>query len=153
MKISLVVLSLQLLADGVKVDLVDLLKVKLILAKVLGFAATSLQPTANGQTFHVHFEDLHKILEVSYACVNPLMRVLDAPHMLTFSPSSMGVVWNESPISGLLGDIFVDIVAKLWDNVAIVQGLPYPVLRGLLESMVLVIVKVGAAHHCCRMDR
>ena len=58
----------------------------------------------------------------------------------------MGVIWNESPVSGLLGDVFVDIVAKLWDNVLIVQGLPYSVLRGLLESMVLVIVKVGAIH-------
>lgn len=147
----MVILSLQLLADGGKVDLVDLLKIKLILAKVLGFTITSLQPSANGQTFYVHCEGLHRILKVSYACINPLMRVLDAPHTLMFSPSSMGVVGNEPPIPGLLGDLFVDIVAKMWDNVAIVQELPYSVLRGLLESMVLVIVKVSTvpSHNVC----
>jgi hypothetical protein len=141
-QISLVNLSLQLLADGVQIDLVNLLKIKLILAKVLGFSKTNLRPTPNGQAFHVQFEELQKMHDVSYTCVNPLMRVLDAAHPLTLSPSSMGVTWNESPVPGLLGDVFVDLVAKLWDNVETVQGLPYSTLRGLLESMVLVIVKV-----------
>ena len=144
MQVSLVVLSLQLLASGFKVDLADLLKIKLILAKVLGFATASLKPTANGQAFHVHFEDPHMIHAVSFTCINPLMRVLDASHTISLSPSLMGVSWNEPPVPGLVGDVFVDLVAKLWDNVANMQQLPYSVLRGLLESMVLVIVKVGA---------
>ena len=55
----------------------------------------------------------------------------------------MGATWNELPTLGLVGDVFVDIVAKLWNDVSNVQALPYPVVRGLLESMILIIVKVG----------
>jgi hypothetical protein len=111
------------------------LKIKHILARILGFTTASLKPTANGQAFHVHFGDLHEMHEVSFTCISPLMRVLDAPHTLALSPSSMGVIWNEPPVSGLVGDVFVDLMAKLWDNITNVQGLPYSVLRSLLESM------------------
>lgn len=138
----MVILSLQQLTDGVEVDLVDLLKIKLILAKVLGFTTAILKPAANGQAFHVHFEDLHRMRAISFTCISPLMRVLDAPNTLALSPSWMGVPWNEPPVPGLVGDVFVDLIAKLWDNIANVQGLPYLVLRSLLESMLLIIVKV-----------
>jgi hypothetical protein len=141
-KVSLVILSLQMIADSVEANLVNLLKIKLILAKVLGFSSSSLKPAASGQAFHVQFEALNEIRPLSFPCINPLMRVLDSSHKLTLPPSSMGVTWNDLPVLGLMGDIFVDIVARLWENVANVETLPYSVLRGLLESMILIIVKV-----------
>ncbi|KAF8590616.1 hypothetical protein K439DRAFT_1382139 [Ramaria rubella] len=141
LRISLVILSLQLIADKVEVDVVSLLKIKFILAKVFGFTNTSLQHVASGQTFHVHFEDLPLIQEDSFSCINPLMHVLDAPHQVILSPSSLGVTSNDAPVTGLVGDVFVDLIAKLWENATIVQTLPYSALRGLLESMLLIIAK------------
>ena len=144
-KVSLVILSLQMIADRVEVDLVNLLKIKLILAKVLGFNSTSFKPAASGQAFHVQFETLNEIRQLSFPCINPLMRVIDAPHKLMLPPSSMGVTWNDLPVPGLVGDIFVDIVARLWVNGANMQALPFSTLRGLLESMILIIAKVTYA--------
>ncbi|KAF8522278.1 hypothetical protein BU17DRAFT_44873 [Hysterangium stoloniferum] len=141
LRVSLTILSLQLLADGAEVDLINILKIKHTLAKLLGFTSASLTPTANGQSFYIQLGETHGLVDLGFSSINPLMRVLDAPNQITLSASSMGATLNEVPAPGLIGDVFVDIIARLWENSPNMTSLPYAVLRGLLECMNLVIAK------------
>ncbi|KAJ7128150.1 hypothetical protein C8R43DRAFT_957635 [Mycena crocata] len=56
------------------------------LAKTLGFADVTVIPSAHGQNFNVQFQDAQNIPDASLPCVNELLAVLDAPHVMSLEP-------------------------------------------------------------------
>lgn len=135
------ILSLQMVADGVAIDLADLFKVKLAAAKALGFHGAEQRITPGGQTYQIYFGDHSGLNEISFVIINPLVRVLDAP--ITLSSLPVGQAGHEHSASGLIGDLFVDIVLMTWKKLQSVEGCPYVAVRGLLEAVLLIIIKAS----------
>ncbi|KAJ7774577.1 hypothetical protein DFH07DRAFT_865871 [Mycena maculata] len=138
---SILLLSLQMIADGIPISAFDLQKIKASLAKALGFADIIVTPSANGQTFDVQFGDAQHIPETSLPCVNELLSVLDAPHAISLEPPGADPVAS----SFLVGSTLVDISLNLFCT-ADLLSLPIQTLKSMVESLGVIIYKHNFEH-------
>ncbi|KAJ7449837.1 hypothetical protein FB451DRAFT_1286715 [Mycena latifolia] len=138
---SILLLSLQMIADGISINAFDLQKVKVSLSKALGFADITVTPSNNGQTFDVQFGDAQHIPEASLPCVNELLSVLDAPHVINLEPPGV------NPISStfLVGSTFVDVSLNLFCTGDLLS-LPIQTLKSMVESLGVIIYKHDFEH-------
>ncbi|KAF7338262.1 hypothetical protein MVEN_02051500 [Mycena venus] len=142
---SILLLSLQMLADGIAINAFDLQKIKVALAKALGFADVSATPSANGQTIDVQFGDAQHIPEPSLPCVNELLTVLDAPHAINLELP--GADATSSTL--LVGSSFVDVSLNLFCTGDLLM-LPVLTLKSLVESLGVIIYKHNFEHRRMR---
>ena len=152
---SLTILCLQLVADGGQIDLFTLYKIKLVVARALGFHAFRMNITPQGQASSIIFGTNMGFTEISFGCITPLLRVLDSFQSVNLPVLSSGQIWSEQALSGLIGDVFVDIVVKVFETESFRENateLPYIVMRGLLECMLLIIVKVRNKLDCAILN-
>jgi hypothetical protein len=142
-QISIVLLSLQMIADGVSIDTFSLLKIKLHLVQVLGFRNVSHSPAPNGYIFHVHIGEPDTIPELAFPCVDQLLTVLDAPHPFQLAPSVIDSPYadDDTPWSLLVGTIFVDVSLIMFCAVKDILCLPVLTLKSMLESLMVIIYK------------
>lgn len=143
LQVSLLLLSLQMIEDGVSIDTFSLLKVKFHLAQVIGFKDVSVVPASSGHAFHIRLGDAEDIPHSSIPCVNHLSMILDASHPYDLSPSAIGgpLVDDDTPSTMLVGTIFVDITLYLFDQAANISTLPALTVKSLLESLMIIIYK------------
>ncbi|KAJ7632645.1 hypothetical protein FB45DRAFT_913016 [Roridomyces roridus] len=135
---SILLLSLQMIADGISISPVDLQKIKASLAGALGFQDVTLTPAINGQTLDVQFGDAQIHLpEASLPCVNELLSVLDAPHTISLDPSVASTF--------LVGSNFVDVSLNLFCTGDLL-ALPIHTLKTLVESLGVIIYKHDFEH-------
>ncbi|KAJ7235476.1 hypothetical protein B0H12DRAFT_1141671 [Mycena haematopus] len=142
---SILLLSLQMLADGITINAFDLQKIKVALAKALGFADVTATPSTNGQTIDVQFGDAQHIPEPSLPCVNELLCVLDAPHVINLD------LPGTDPVSStfLVGSTFVDISLNLFCTGELLM-LPVLTLKSLVELLGVIIYKHNFEHRRMR---
>lgn len=140
-KLSLIILGLQMLNEKMNISLDELVQIKFMTARFLGFSSARRVPTPNGQLFYVQLGDIYEVN--GYACnvIQPLLRLLDTSYKLRLPAPLLGH-WTQDFEDGLLGNLFVDIILKIWEDPHAVQQLSYVPTRGLLESLVVIIVKV-----------
>lgn len=132
-----------MIADGVSIDPIPLVKIKDHVVKVLGFQHTSMIPTANGRSFHIQFSGLKMIPESADACLNDLMLILDSSQPYDISPSLMGGPYaeDETPCSLLLGSVFVDVLLELLIHAEDIMTLPFVTLKNMLKSLIIILYK------------
>ncbi|GJJ12125.1 hypothetical protein Clacol_006366 [Clathrus columnatus] len=140
LRFSLVMLSLQMITNKIGISLESLVHVKFITVRFLGFSSARRIPTPNGQLFYVQLGEIDKLDDYACGIIQPLLRLLDASYKLRLPASLLGH-WNQDLGDALLGTLFVDSIAKIWEFPQIVQGLPYVSVRGLLESLLVIVVK------------
>lgn len=138
---SILLLSLQMIADGISINAFDLQKIKVALSKALGFADVTVTPSTNGQTFDVQYGDAQHIPEASLPCVNELLSVLDAPHVVNLEPSGV------EPVSStfLVGSALVDVSLNLFCTGDLLS-LPISSLKSMVESLGVIIYKHDFEH-------
>ncbi|KAF8077923.1 hypothetical protein FPV67DRAFT_1403007 [Lyophyllum atratum] len=146
LRISVVFLSLQMIAGGITIDSFMLLKVKSHLVQVTGFRDVSVIPSQNGQSFYVQFGEVPEIPEVALPCVNQLLPVMDASYSVDVAPSAMAGAngangLDERPISVLVGSIFVDVFLAMFCTVRDLASLPILTFKNMLETLCVVIYK------------
>ncbi|KAJ3845083.1 hypothetical protein F5878DRAFT_655339 [Lentinula raphanica] len=139
LRVSIILLSMDMIADGIRIDYNDLLRIKQHTAQVLGFGDVHLTPALNGHSFFVEFGGLRSIPKMAYPCISHLFILLDAHHPLTITDAEIqGFVQNRAwPL--LVGSPFVDILLRLFGSN--LQELPGLTLKTLLESLGVVIYK------------
>lgn len=138
---SILLLSLQMIADGIAINPFDLQKIKASLSKALGFADITVTPSNNGQTFDVQFGDAQHIPDASLPCVNELLSVLDAPYVINIEPPGV------EPVSStfLVGSTFVDVSLNLFCTGDLLS-LPILTLKSMVESLGVIIYKHDFEH-------
>jgi hypothetical protein len=140
--VSLLVLSLGLIAAGVPVDFHNLLRIKEHLVRVLGFNNISLRPSMGGQTSFVEFGDVTEIPEAAYPCIHELIVVLDSRHALDFGVLSLGLQGQDGTSAPLLvGSAYVDMFLSMFCSVTDLSVLPPLTMKCMLEALTIIIYK------------
>ncbi|KAH8117558.1 hypothetical protein DFH11DRAFT_1504486 [Phellopilus nigrolimitatus] len=141
---SLVLLSLQMIADGIPIDIFSFLKIKLQLVAMLGFTGTALVPAPSGHSFHVQFGELKTVNPYALPCVQGLMALLDASRPFEFSSSALiaSGADDDTKHTLLAGSVVVDVFLGLFNHlVDNLQDFPYLQTKTLLQTLVIVIYK------------
>ncbi|KAJ7111596.1 hypothetical protein C8R43DRAFT_935944 [Mycena crocata] len=138
---SIILLSLHMIADGIPINPFDLQKIKASLAKALGFADVTVTPSAHGQNFDVHFGDAKHIPDASLPCVNELLSVLDAPHVMSLEPPGV----DPAASTYLVGSTLVDVSLNLFCTGDLLS-LPILTLKSMVESLGVIIYKHNFEH-------
>lgn len=132
-----------MVANGVMIPVHSLLKLKLHLVRTIGFSSTELAAATFGHDYHVAFSKLQELPESAFPCINPMMKVLDAPERIKYQLSAMGVYSETDPfVDGLVGEFFVDVSLRVLSNATNIAEVPYVAQRGLIESLIIIIHKV-----------
>ncbi|KAF8844936.1 hypothetical protein BDN67DRAFT_942465 [Paxillus ammoniavirescens] len=141
--VSLLLLSLQMMESGIEIDLLSCRKLKLYLAKIIGFNDVEAVPTPSGRAFYIRFHNLENIPVSCYPCIHILPRILDAPHPFDLAPSMMGspLVDDDRPCRVLIGTIWIDLVLSIICAIEDPLTLPVLTLKSLLESLMAIIFK------------
>lgn len=138
-----------MIADGITVDSLTLLKLKAHLVRVFGFKDVSVVPSPDGHAFHVRFGEAPEIPELALPCVKGLMSVLDAHYSVDLTPSTMGVGHgqDEKQSSLLVGSVFVDVSLAMFCTVRDLSALPVLIVKNMLEALCIIIYKHDLASH------
>jgi hypothetical protein len=132
-----------MITDGIMIDGSSLLKLKVYLVQIIGFGDISVTSSPSGQSFHVQFEGVSEMSELSLPCIPYLLAVLDACHMVDL-PYFAVVGSNEQderPLSLLVGSVFVDVALAIFCTARDLSDLPVLGLKALLESLRVIIYK------------
>ncbi|KAJ7452375.1 hypothetical protein B0H11DRAFT_2327847, partial [Mycena galericulata] len=138
---SILLLSLQMIGDGISINAFDLQKIKVSLAKALGFADITVTPSTNGQTFDVQFGDAQHTPEASLPCVTELLSVLDAPHAISLEPPGADPIGT----TFLVGSTLVDVSLNLFCTGDLLS-FPILTLKSMVESLGVIIYKHNFEH-------
>ncbi|KAJ7219313.1 hypothetical protein GGX14DRAFT_435653 [Mycena pura] len=138
---SVLLLSLQMIADGIAINSFDLQKIKAALVKALGFADVVVTPSTTGQSINVQFGDAQHIPDVYLPCVTELLSVLDAPHTVYLEVSGVDSVSS----TYLVGSTLVDVALNLLCT-GDLFSLPILTLKSLVESLGVCIYKHDFEH-------
>ena len=113
-------LTLHLLADGISIDLLSLLRIKVVLLRLIGFKDVAMINRSTVHSFYVTFSVLESIPAFALPCIHDLPAVLDAAHPFHLPPSAMGGphAEDETPVSSLVGSIFVDVLLVVFLRLA-----------------------------------
>ena len=135
-------MSLKLLASGVTIELLDLLKIKLHLLRVVGFSDATLRPSASGQMQYVAFKRLNSVPDRGWICVDEMLKLLDASHGFALPPSAMLDYPGPDEYSMMLvGSGFTDALLAIVNQIPNFLTIPFASAKCLLESLLVVIHK------------
>ncbi|KAF8894642.1 hypothetical protein BD779DRAFT_1502197 [Infundibulicybe gibba] len=143
LRVSVLVLSLQMIADGIPVDPFSLMKVKLNLAQMFKFENVAAVPSTSTYTFRVEIGAIKHISEVVYPCVGELLSVLDAPHPAVVDPTLFNATEPGEKASSplLIGSLFVDAALGLVCSLEDADSIPILVTKNILEGLCIIIHK------------
>ncbi|TFK54850.1 hypothetical protein OE88DRAFT_1674178 [Heliocybe sulcata] len=142
LRVSVVLLSLQMIANGVPIDIIPLLRIKTQLLNILGFSHISAIPSLSGNVFYVQFGDLGKVADSALPCIAEFPALFDAFHPFELAPSAVGGPFfqDETPAPLLIGSIFIDVLLALI-NKQDLSRTPGSTAKRLLEALLIVIYK------------
>lgn len=140
---SLVLLSLQMVADGIPIDLFSLLKVKFNLVNLLGFVDAALLPSPTGHSFYVRYGRLLKFSEHAFPCIDGVIQLLDAFQYMELPTSAMSAVDDHTTTNMLVGAVIVDTILHLFSQLdhASLTKLPAVVIKNLLKALTVITYK------------
>lgn len=132
-----------MVAEGISIEVGQLLKLKEHLARALGFAEVAAVAVGNTSHFFVRFSSLNDVPETAYPCLNELMLTLDSAHPYTLVSSAMGGRHSddEAGASLLVGSIFVDLFLEAFIQCENLEALPPLVLKNMLKSLIIIVYK------------
>ncbi|KAG0707722.1 hypothetical protein DFH29DRAFT_594927 [Suillus ampliporus] len=142
-QISIALLGLRMMKNGVEIDLTSCLKFKLYMAKIVGFSGAQMVSAFHGRAFSIHLDGFSTIPTQSLPCVNEFARILDAPHPFDLPPSLMNSPFTEDdkPCRVLIGSIWMDVVLGAFCAMDEPLKLPALTLKSLLEALMTMIYK------------
>lgn len=143
LRVSMLLLSLRMISDGIVIDGTLLLKLKVHLVQVIGFGDISVTSSPSGHSFHIQFGGVSQISPLSLPCVHDLLPVLDASHTVDLPHFAMvgANEQDERPMSLLVGSVFVDVTLAIFCTLQDLSVLPVLALKALLETLRVIIYK------------
>ncbi|KAF8163325.1 hypothetical protein B0H34DRAFT_805778 [Crassisporium funariophilum] len=143
LRVSILLLSLQMIADGIEIDNFSLLKLKVQFVQIAGFSNISVIPTQSGHSFHLQFGDITVASESAYPCIEELVHVVDAPYFTDLPHSALGRGVDQEDRSShvLVGSIFIDACLCILSTLRDLTSLPVLTLKCVLEALHIIIHK------------
>ncbi|KAI0093920.1 hypothetical protein BDY19DRAFT_989447 [Irpex rosettiformis] len=143
LSVTLVSLSLRMIADGIVIDVFSLLRLKEQILEVIGYQNVTLVPSATGHTFHVQFGGIKMISRWADPCIVDLMGILDSSQTYTISCAEMGgpFIGDDAPWSLLIGSPFIDVILGIFINATGLTSLAPLTLKGLLQCHMIIVQK------------
>lgn len=138
---SLLLLSLQMIADGVQVDTFSLIRVKFHLAVSIGFVNAKLLPAPSGTIWHVQLGELQKCNDYVLACVDGLLLLLDSNRYFALPVSAMTGSEDDSTVDVLIGSVMVDVFLGTFNDDWNVAKLPVLTQKTMLQALAIVVLK------------
>uniref|UniRef100_A0A8H8CNC3 Phorbol-ester/DAG-type domain-containing protein n=1 Tax=Psilocybe cubensis TaxID=181762 RepID=A0A8H8CNC3_PSICU len=134
---------LRMLADGVEIDKISVMKLKVQFVKIAGFSRVIMVPTLSGQSFHLQFDDISDMPESAYPCVEELLRVIDAPQSAKLPYAAIGISNgpDDKTINALIGSVFLDASLCILGKLRELSSLPVLTLKCALETLYIAIQK------------
>lgn len=142
-QVSLAVLALSMLSDGIDADSLSLIKIKAQLVRILGFQNVSIIPTGtNGHWFHLAYGELTSISEIAYPCIGGLVSLLDSWNKIELpSPVVTTNSHDDKKVEVLIGTLYADIPIQLLATYERLLELPVLAIKDLLEAVHVIIYK------------
>ncbi|KDR81629.1 hypothetical protein GALMADRAFT_239698 [Galerina marginata CBS 339.88] len=149
LRVSMILLSLQMIADGVEIDNFSVMKLKVQFVQIAGFGQISVFPSQSGQSFNLQFGDISEISDSAYPCIEELAHVVDAPHYLKLSYAALGIPDGpeNKTVSVLIGSVFLDASLSILGTLRSVASLPVLTLKCVLETLYIIIHKYDFEDH------
>ncbi|KAF8654221.1 hypothetical protein AX16_003745 [Volvariella volvacea WC 439] len=151
LRVSTMVLALQLVADGISTNQHTLISLKYNLCQLLGYRDVSVMSTRDGQNLVVHFGEIKRISEHAYPCIDDLVQILDSAHRIE-QPVPTSAMQDRSPPPTLVGAVFVDMTLALFTSSVDTTALPVLTIKNLLEALCIIIYKYdfddNTLRHC-----
>ncbi|KAL0946866.1 hypothetical protein HGRIS_013032 [Hohenbuehelia grisea] len=142
MRVSLLVLSLQLIASGLCTSHSTLLKVKFYLVRALGFLDVSVATAVDGSISRIDFIAVEEMKESVYPCIKELCSVLDASHSLPEPlPTQVFTVEQRNAPALLVGSAFADVAIALIVSIKDFNVIPVLTLKSTIEALAIIIYK------------
>ncbi|KAJ3801305.1 hypothetical protein GGU11DRAFT_741651 [Lentinula aff. detonsa] len=139
LRVSILLLSLDMIADGIRISYNDLMRIKQHAARVFGFEDVHAVPATNGHSFFIEFGELKSVPSFAYPCITHLFILLDAHHPLSITEAEFQGISNDRGWPLLVGSPCVDILLRLFETK--IHELPGLMLKTLIESVGVVIYK------------
>jgi len=142
-QVSILLLSLQMMADGIEIDGFSLMKLNSQYLKITGFSEVSITPAQNGHSFRVDFGNITDIPASAFPCVEELVHVVDAAHFVDLPHVALefGEELEEKTSRVLIGTIFIDPCLSVISNLPNLTCLPVLTLKSLLETLYILVHK------------
>ena len=142
-KVSLLLLGLQMIANGAVVTVSTLLTIKKHLVDLVGFIDATTIRKVDGQISRIEFGGIDTISEAVIPCINELAVVLDSHCPFELAPSMMTAVREEDdkPTKLLVGSLFIDVVLVMFCTLEDLLSLPVLTLKRVLESLCIMVYK------------
>lgn len=142
-QVSILLLSLKMIASGISIDIYTLLKLKKYLVHILGFSNISTVRSPGSQLLCVTFDHARTTAYDASPCMDELLTVLDASHPFSLVASAMteSSPPNDAPASLLIGSIYVDIPLAIITGTENLHDLPILTTKRLIECLLIVMYK------------
>ncbi|KAF8910955.1 hypothetical protein CPB84DRAFT_1842225 [Gymnopilus junonius] len=140
LRVSIILLSLQMIADGLEIDSFSIMKLKTQFVQIAGFSRISVIPTHNGQSFQLLFGDVSELSSSAYPCIEELAHLIDAPHYSDLPYAALGIP-EDKTANVLIGSTFLDVSLSLLGTLQDLSSLPVLTLKCLLEALYIIIHK------------
>jgi len=149
LQVSILLLSLLMLTDGIEIDSFSLMKLKVHFVQLAGFSNIAVIPTQSRHSFRLQFSDIAEISELAYPCVEELVHVVDAPHSVNLPLSALGITDDneEKTVSVLVGSVFLDSTLCIISTLRDLSSLPVLTLKSVLETLYIIIHKYDFDDH------
>ena len=142
-QVSILLLSLQMIADGIEIDGFSLMKLNFQYLKITGFGEVSIIPAQNGHSFHISFGNITDIPGSALSCIEELVHVVDAAYFVDLPHMALGLSeeYEEKTSRVLIGTIFIDPCLSMISNLPDLMCLPVLTLKSLLETLYILVHK------------
>ena len=142
-QVSILLLSLQMIADGIEIDGFSLMKLNFQYLKISGFNEVSIIPTQIGHSFHIDFGDITDIPGSAFPCIEELVHVVDAAHFVELPHVALGLQEEQEEKTSrvLIGTIFIHPCLSMISNLPDLTCLPVLTLKSLLETLYILVHK------------
>lgn len=142
-QVSIILLSLQMISDGIEIDHFSMMKLKVQFVQISGFSRISIHPTQSGQSFHLQFGDINEISDSALPCIEELAHVVDAPYYARLPYEALGIpnAPEDKLVNALLGTMFLDTVLVMLCTLRNLSSLPVLTLKCILETLYITIHK------------
>jgi hypothetical protein len=131
-----------MLSDGVKIDVLSLIKLKAQIMRVLGFQDVSVAlPYANGHNAQVTYGEIRLVPEVTLPCLGGLVSLLDSWHRTEVPASAITLLDREEGVEVLIGNPYADIPLNMLAMYERILELPALSIKHILEAVHVIIYK------------
>lgn len=132
-----------MIADGIEIDGLSLMKLNFQYLKITGFSDVFISPAQHGHSFHMDFGNITDVPRFAFPCIEELVHVVDAAQFVDLPHVALGLNEEQEERTSrvLIGTIFINPCLSMINNLPDLTYLPVLTLKSLLEALYILVHK------------